>query len=86
MFNTFDELRDDLQNSLAHGYQRDRDRIAQLLNAINEMERKLKSYYTATIQYVFSEACSIHLPRLLSSSPDHLPKTLSIGNSNTPMP
>jgi len=28
-----------------------------LLNAINEMERKLKSYYTAATQYVFSEAC-----------------------------
>ena len=57
MFNTIDELRDDLQNSLARGRRKDRDWIAQLLNAINEMERKLKSYYTAATQYVFSEAC-----------------------------
>jgi len=57
MFNTIDELRDDLQNSLARGRRKDRDWIAQLLNAINEMERKLKAYYAAAAQCVFSEAC-----------------------------
>jgi len=57
MFNTIDELRDDLQNSLSRGRRKDRDWIAQLLNAIKEMERKLKSYYTAATQFVFSEAC-----------------------------
>jgi len=60
MFNTIDELRDDLQNSLAHGRRKDRDWIMQLLNAINEIERKLKSYYTAATHYVFSKACLFH--------------------------
>jgi len=65
MFNTIDKLRDNLQSSLARGRRKDRDWIAQLLNAVNEMERKLKSYYTTATQYVFSEACLL----------DHITKT-----------
>ena len=61
MFNTIDELRDELQTSLARGRRKDKDWIYQLLNAVNEMEQKLKSYYTAAIQYVFSEACLLDL-------------------------
>jgi len=57
MFNTIDELRDKLRRSLTRGRRKDKDWINQLLNAIDEMERKLKTYYTAATQYVFSEAC-----------------------------
>jgi len=57
MFNTIDELRDKLRRSLTRGRRKDKDWINQLLNAVNEMEQKLKSYYTAATQYVFSEAC-----------------------------
>ena len=28
-----------------------------MLHTVNEMEQKLKSYYTAATQYVFSEVC-----------------------------
>ena len=37
MFNTIDELRDELQTSLARGRRKDKDWIYQLLNAVNEM-------------------------------------------------
>ena len=61
MFNTIDELRDNLQTSLVWSRWKDKDRIYQLLNAVHEMEQKLKSYYTAAIQYVFSEVYLLDL-------------------------
>ena len=56
MFNIIDKLRNDLQSSLSLSNRKDKNWIYQLLNAVNEMKQKLKSYYIAATEYIFLKA------------------------------